>query len=78
MTFFEAAQLITAMAAAIAALGAVFMSYRNGTKIQEVHLSINSRMDQLLFAAKTAARAEGAKQEQADAAAAKAKLSETG
>ena len=73
MTFGELAQLITALAA----LGAVAMSARNGRKadtaqksIQEVHLSINSRMDQLLKASSDAAHAEGARQEKADAAAA--------
>jgi len=59
ISFAEIAQLITA----IAALGAVLMSVRNGHKIQEVHLSINSRMDELLKAASEAARAAGATEE---------------
>jgi hypothetical protein len=56
MTFGEVAQLMTAGAA----LGAFLLSLRNGKKIQEVHLSINSRMDQLLTAARLAAHAAGA------------------
>ena len=59
ITFTEIAQLITAAAA----LGAVLMSVHNGHKIQEVHLSINSRMDELLKAASEAARAAGATEE---------------
>ena len=68
MTFTEIAQLITAAAA----VGAVIMSARNGRKadlaqkaIQEVHLSINSRMDQLLEAARVAAHAAGMSEEKA-------------
>ncbi len=44
MTISELSQLITALAA----LGAMVMSIRNGRKIKEVHISINSRMDRLL------------------------------
>ena len=59
MTFAELSQLITALAA----LGAVIMSVRNGTKIHDVHLSINSRMTELLAAAREAAHAAGAQEE---------------
>jgi hypothetical protein len=62
MTFSEIAQVITAAAA----LGAVIISARNGRKIQEVHLSINSRMDQLLKAAEQAAHAAGAAEARLD------------
>jgi hypothetical protein len=59
ISFAEIAQLITALAA----LGAVIMSARNGRKIQEVHLSINSRMDELLRSARASARAAGIDEE---------------
>jgi hypothetical protein len=59
MTWTEASQLITAAAA----IGAVLMSYRNSRKIESVHVSINSRMDQLLEATGAAKLAEGAQQE---------------
>lgn len=65
MNFSEIAQLITAFAA----LGGVIMGVRNGHKIQEVHLSINSRMDQLLLASTKVAHAEGVNQEKTEAAA---------
>jgi hypothetical protein len=55
----EIAQVITALAA----LGALGMSYRNSKKIAEVHVSINSRMDQLLNATGISERAAGAKEE---------------
>jgi hypothetical protein len=51
------------MITAIAAISAVAMSYRNSRKIEQVHISINSRMDQLLSATSDAARADGAKEE---------------
>lgn len=46
--------------------GTAFLAYkssrRNAAKIEEVHLSINSRMDEYLKVATIAARAEGAKE----------------
>jgi hypothetical protein len=48
---------------AIAAVGACILSWRNAGKIQEVHLSINSRMDELLKEAKAAAHAAGVAQQ---------------
>ncbi len=59
MTFTEIAQLVTAGAA----FGAFLLSMRNGKKIQEVHLSINSRMTQLLEETRSAAHAAGAIQQ---------------
>jgi len=50
---------------AVAALGAVIMSIINSFKIREVHVSINSRMDQLLEQKGLAAKAEGAAEERA-------------
>ncbi len=70
MTPTEYAQIISSVGTLLAALGAFFMSYKNSKKveesqkaIQEVHLSINSRMDQLLVAAKLAAHAAGVNEE---------------
>jgi hypothetical protein len=62
MNWGEAAQLITA----IAAVGAVSMSYRNSRKIEQVHISINSRMDQLLKTSGDAMKAEGVAEERAN------------
>lgn len=44
---------------AVAALIAAINSIRNAGKIHQVHVSINSRMDQLLTERGIAARAEG-------------------
>ena len=61
MSLSEIASIVTA----ITAFSACVLSWINKGKIQEVHLSINSRMDQLLVAAKDAAHAEGANEEKA-------------
>jgi hypothetical protein len=60
--FTEIAQLVTAAAA----VGAFIVSWRansasrkNGKKIEQVHISINSRMDQLLSARGDASMAAG-------------------
>lgn len=50
---------IAGVLTAIAALVAAVMSIRNSSKIKEVHISINSRMDQLLKEKGIASRAEG-------------------
>jgi hypothetical protein len=50
---------IASMVSALAALGAVVMSYRNSKKIQEVHIDINSRMTELLRVSGQTAHAEG-------------------
>jgi hypothetical protein len=52
---------------AAGALLAAYTSLRNASKIQEVHLLINSRMNQLLAATGLAARAEGAAAERKEA-----------
>lgn len=44
---------------ALVTTGLAVMTYFNRKAIQEVHLSINSRMDQLLTAARGVATAEG-------------------
>jgi ACT domain-containing protein len=51
---------------AIAAVGAAVMSIINSRRIKEVHVSINSRMDQLLRATGAASKAEGIEQERAE------------
>ena len=53
------AQVLTA----VAAVGAVLMSARNARKIEQVHISINSRMGELLRITAAAERAAGAKEE---------------
>jgi hypothetical protein len=65
MTAAEIIALVGALGSLLAALGAFVTSLRNGQKIQEVHLSINSRMDQLLTASSAAAHAAGASEEKA-------------
>jgi hypothetical protein len=41
---------LTASATLLTALGTLWASIRNGRKVEEVHKSINSRMDQLVTA----------------------------
>jgi hypothetical protein len=56
------AATISAIAACVAAAGAVaatFHSIVNGKAINEVHLSINSRLTELITAATAQARSEG-------------------
>jgi hypothetical protein len=48
---------------AVSALYGAWRGYQNAAKIQEVHLSINSRMDELLKSSSEAARAAGAIEE---------------
>ena len=59
ISFSEIAELITAGAA----VGAVVMGVRNGHKIQEVKITIDGRMEQLLAVTKMEAHAAGMKQE---------------
>jgi hypothetical protein len=60
MTIAEAAQLITSIAALIAAVASV----RNGRKLNVQHQSMNSRMDELIETTRREAHAAGIKQEQ--------------
>ena len=65
MTWTDLAQLITALAA----MGAVLLGWRNGHKIDSVHIDINSRMTELLSVTKTEANLTGRaelRQEQKD------------
>ena len=50
---------IATIISAIAAVGAVIASLVNARKIQDVHVSINSRMDQLLSLTAAAEKAKG-------------------
>ena len=50
----------------LASLGAVIMGIINSRKIKEVHISINSRMDQMLQMRGEASKAEGVAQERND------------
>jgi len=59
MTFLEVTQLVTAFATAFAAIAAAVISWRNGTRIHEVHLSLNSRLDTLLSVTREAGVASG-------------------
>lgn len=59
MSLSEMASVFTAAAA----LGACILGWMNRGKIQEVHLSINSRMDELLREARAAAHAAGVTQQ---------------
>ena len=63
MSVAEIISLIAAFSGFLAAVGALIASLKNGQRIQEVHLSINSRMDQLVAVTKAAAHAEGVEQE---------------
>lgn len=51
--------LATALVTFATAALALYASWRNGQEIQEIHISINSRMDELLALTKKAAHAEG-------------------
>jgi hypothetical protein len=55
MSVSEVLQLVTAMAAVVATV----VSWHNKTAIQEVHLSLNSRLDQLLKQARALGITEG-------------------
>lgn len=59
ITFSEIAELITAFSA----VAALIVGVRNSNKIHEVHVSINSRMDELLRQTTESAHAAGVEQE---------------
>jgi len=54
---------ITTIVAATMALLSFLASRANAGKIEQIHLSVNSRLDQLLKAEKDTSRAEGVAQE---------------
>lgn len=51
--------IIVAIPATLVAVSTLLQSLKNGRRIQELHLQINSRMTQWFEEAKVAARAEG-------------------
>lgn len=57
---------VAAGAAFLAALASLIASIRNARKIEQVHISINSRMDQLLAATGLAQHAAGVEQGRKD------------
>jgi hypothetical protein len=57
---------IERIASVVSALGAVIIGVLNARKIKEVHISINSRMEQLLKAQSEASEAKGAADERAN------------
>ena len=63
MTIENTAEIVTA----VAAIGSIVAALINGKRIREIHVLINSRLDQLLRATGIAARAEGAALERRDA-----------
>ena len=54
---------LTALAALIAAVITLIKTLKNGKQIQEIHVSINSRMDEFLKLAKESSFAKGVKSE---------------
>jgi hypothetical protein len=52
-----------AMFGAVSSVAAVLVSLKNGRKIEIVHKTMNSRLDQLLAATRREAHAEGMKEE---------------
>ena len=54
---------ITQLITAVTSLGALLMSIYNEKKIQEVHLLINSRVDQLILSTSEVAHSLGMKEE---------------
>ena len=59
MTLDHLTAILTALASVIAALMAFFKALQVSGQVQDVHLSINSRMDQMLALSKNASHAEG-------------------
>lgn len=57
---------LTELITAVAALGAVAVSVWNSIKIRDVHVSLNSRLSQLVLASEKAARANGVVQGRKD------------
>jgi hypothetical protein len=58
--------LIAATPPTVVALGALVASIRNNTKIEELHISVNSRLTELLKQTGIAAHAEGLAQGKAE------------
>lgn len=60
--------LLTALPPTIVALAALIASIKNSGKIHEVHLSLNSRLSELIIASKSQGRQEERDNQSADAA----------
>src|SRR6266446_7111511 len=85
---FTPEQIVTVLVPTLTALAAFLQGRRNATKIEEIHLTVNSRLSELLLATEAAARSAGhaagraeeaakeASQKAADAAQEAAKRSE--
>lgn len=58
-----AIELVISAIAAVGSVSAVLVSFINGRRIQEVHLSLNSRLDQLVLSTGLAKHAEGVQEE---------------
>jgi hypothetical protein len=56
-------QLLSLIPTTIAAIAALIVSLHNSSKIAEIHVSLNSRLSELLVSTTIAARAEGRQQE---------------
>lgn len=69
MTGTEVALVITAIstgaAAFVTSVGGLFVSLRNGRKLEEVHASTNGKMEELLKLTAKSSKAEGIADEQA-------------
>jgi hypothetical protein len=61
----QVVQIILAAATLVTAVGALIIGVMNSWRISDVHISINSRMDQLLKAHGAEMKAEGANEERA-------------
>ena len=59
----QMAALIVSVATLVTAIGAVVVGIINSNRINDVHISINSRMDQLLKSHGQEMKAEGIQQE---------------
>jgi len=71
---FTSDQIVTMLVPTLAALAAYLQGRKNKTKIEEIHLTINSRISELLKATEQAARITGYAQGKEDAAKAAAGL----
>lgn len=55
----EVATLLTSIAAFIAAASSAILAWRAKAEVKEVHLSVNSRLDELVASTREAAHAAG-------------------
>ncbi len=69
-------QIIANLFVPAAALLAAFLSWRNRAAIREVHLTMNSRLDQLIETTKVSSFAEGRASQTVEVATAAAKVLE--